>query len=304
MKAARFRPGDSLDLLLDTMCNTFGGIIMIAILVALLAQQSPAPIVPADRARSEMTERRLAIADTDLAAARALRTQLEAAASHALASRADEKERLTDAVRVAQMTADTQAARTADSAAMKAADPGKVLADLATRSAAQGRRTGDLQNAIAAQLQNSARLQSRLTELAMQMEKEFDTRTKQLRLPKERAQTKGPFNVILKYARAYPLTDSHGDRNVKSIEWVELRGGRRARPIAGSGDDAASLARLFQKLKGEDIYIAFYVYTDAFEFFSAARDAASQRGLEYGLEIVEAGGELSFGSDGTSPPPL
>ena len=77
MKAARFRPGDSLDLLLDTMCNTFGGIIMIAILVALLAQQSPAPIVPADRARSEMTERRLAIADTDLAAARALRTQLE-----------------------------------------------------------------------------------------------------------------------------------------------------------------------------------------------------------------------------------
>jgi hypothetical protein len=304
MKAARFRSGDSLDLLLDTMCNTFGGIIMIAILVALLAQKSPSPIVPAERARSEMTERRLANAETELAAARALRAQLEVTASPALADRANERQRLADALRVAQTTADAQASQTAQSAAMKSADPGKILADLAAKSAAQERRASDVQNALAAQSQNSERLRTRLAELATQIEKEFDTRTKQLRLPKERAKTKGPFNVILKFGRAYPLTDSRGERNVKSIEWSERLSSHRARPIVGSGDDAASLTRLFQALTREEVYVAFYVYPDAFETFAAAREAAANAGLDYGLEIVRAGTELSFGSDGTSPPPL
>jgi hypothetical protein len=38
MSFRRQHRGDSLDLLLDTMCNTFGGIILLAVLVTLLVK--------------------------------------------------------------------------------------------------------------------------------------------------------------------------------------------------------------------------------------------------------------------------
>ena len=38
MRASRWTgQGDSLDLLLDTMCNLFGGIVFVALLIAMLA---------------------------------------------------------------------------------------------------------------------------------------------------------------------------------------------------------------------------------------------------------------------------
>ena len=40
MKTGRFTQSDSTGLLLDTVCNVFGGIILIALLVALLAQET------------------------------------------------------------------------------------------------------------------------------------------------------------------------------------------------------------------------------------------------------------------------
>ncbi len=304
MKAARFRPGDSLDLLLDTMCNTFGGIILIAVLVALLARESPAPLAPEARAHSEMIERQLATAESELAAARALRIELAAQSDPTLAVKAAEKQRLSEALRDTQATAEASAAQATKSAAMKSADPSKVLAELAAQVAAQERRNAELQNLLTAQAQNSERLRARLAGLAQQIEKELDVRTKQLRLPKERAQTKDTFNVILKFGRGYPLIGSDGRRNLQAIQWDKRSSGYRVRPIAGAGSDVEALARLFRTLRREELYVAFYVYPDAFDLFNAAREAAVEAGLDYGLDIIKAGNELNFGSEGTSPRPL
>ena len=40
MRSLRSKRGDSLDLLLDTMCNAFGGIVLIAILITLLTRET------------------------------------------------------------------------------------------------------------------------------------------------------------------------------------------------------------------------------------------------------------------------
>ena len=56
MSRRRTRKQDSLELLLDTICNTFGGVLFIAILVVMLLQQtggapaipSPAPVSPVE----------------------------------------------------------------------------------------------------------------------------------------------------------------------------------------------------------------------------------------------------------------
>lgn len=68
MKRRALIPADSLDLLLDTMCNTFGGIILIALLVALLSRTGgPSAEAPASQA---LHEQRIALAEGELEALR------------------------------------------------------------------------------------------------------------------------------------------------------------------------------------------------------------------------------------------
>ena len=52
---------DSLEMLLDTMCNTFGGIILIALMISLIAKDAkPAPeLTDAEVVAKEMQERKL-----------------------------------------------------------------------------------------------------------------------------------------------------------------------------------------------------------------------------------------------------
>jgi hypothetical protein len=51
---------DSLELLLDTLCNVFGGIVLIACLLAILPRQEmSSPLMPSESASAEMLERRL-----------------------------------------------------------------------------------------------------------------------------------------------------------------------------------------------------------------------------------------------------
>ena len=46
MKTGRFEQSDSTGLMLDTVCNVFGGILLIAILVALLARETESKLTP------------------------------------------------------------------------------------------------------------------------------------------------------------------------------------------------------------------------------------------------------------------
>lgn len=54
----RQQSGDSLDLLLDTMCNLFGGIVFIALLVAMLAGDGARQRVESPRSDTEEVLRR------------------------------------------------------------------------------------------------------------------------------------------------------------------------------------------------------------------------------------------------------
>ena len=66
---------DSLDLLLDTMCNAFGGIILMAVLVALLARQQSGGIGNSPDS-AEMLSRRISQAELTLKQTRALLADL------------------------------------------------------------------------------------------------------------------------------------------------------------------------------------------------------------------------------------
>src|ERR1700722_1452771 len=65
MNLRRKKPNDSLYMLLDTMCNAFGGIILLAVLVVLLTSKERSQNGTSSDTQ-EMLQRRLAIATTNL----------------------------------------------------------------------------------------------------------------------------------------------------------------------------------------------------------------------------------------------
>ena len=80
MNLRRKTPSDSLYLLLDTLCNAFGGIILLAVLVVLLTSKEKTQSAAATDSQ-EMLQRRLTLAQTNLAHARQLTTSLRAKAN-------------------------------------------------------------------------------------------------------------------------------------------------------------------------------------------------------------------------------
>lgn len=77
MNLRRQRPSDSLDMLLDTMCNTFGGIILLAVLVTLLTSRERHGSAATASDTQEMLQRRLAMAQANLQQALQLQKSLQ-----------------------------------------------------------------------------------------------------------------------------------------------------------------------------------------------------------------------------------
>ena len=310
MRRFRNKPADSLDLLLDTMCNTFGGIILIAILVALIARDNPvSPLSAGLKASGEMQERRLAIAEADLAAARALRDSLAVPADPRLAEALAQKRGLESTLATLQNESAALTAKTSAQAADQAKDPGQQGRAMIQEQRRFAEEAVELQNAIRAQDQNSARLKARLAELGARISHEREARVVKLRFPKERAQTKKSFPVICRYGRIYPLFDENRDRNEKTIQWKKIDEDASASfPISGAGWEVSPAGREIQqfiaRFPGEDSYVAFYVYPDSFTAFRELRDLAAGRGLDFGIDLLSPDYELIWGNKGSTPPPL
>jgi hypothetical protein len=304
MKRRALVPADSLELLLDTMCNTFGGIILIALLVALLSRTGgPSEEAPASHA---LYEQRIALAEGEL---EALRKEAGTwAASNNTAPLADvalAAEALA-AARADAAVATTDATRRADAIA---AGGGAAWAALAEELRTLARREAELQNLIAATEAETARLRERESALKAQVQRQREAQTVKLRFPKERARTRSSLPVICQHGRIYPIhTASHALDRV-NIQWRTTgTDAEESTPLPERGlqmpSDANGWREVLRAMKAENIYVAFYVYPDSYEAFRAAKEMAIETRFEFGIEVVRAGRKLIWGSSGSSPPPL
>src|SRR5579863_9001463 len=80
MNLRRKQPSDSLYLLLDTLCNAFGGIILLAVLVVLLTSKEKSQSATSSDSQ-EMLQRRLALSQTNLQQSLQLAASLNAKAN-------------------------------------------------------------------------------------------------------------------------------------------------------------------------------------------------------------------------------
>lgn len=201
------------------------------------------------------------------------------------------------------------ASKTTGQAESAAATGGAAWSQLAEELRSLERRETELRNLIAGTEAEAARLREREAALAAQLQSEREHQTVKLRFPKERPRTHSSLAVICKYDRLYPLFSSPGILDRANITWRSVGGdSEESNPLPTSGlqmpTDMANWHRLLESFRAEGVYIAFYVYPDSYNVFRAAKEAATESKYEFGIEVVPAGRSLTWGSKGSSPPPL
>jgi small-conductance mechanosensitive channel len=304
MKKRRSRgPGDSLDLLLDTICNSFGGIIFIACLVAILARDTPtAPASAMAAADASMLERRIRVAEDDLQQLEALASEQAERADHA-SSLAQKRGELKAAIASLRAEAKPSTAAQPDKASPEA------LRALRAANREQSAQLESLLNEIASSEQELSRLAGRASQLRERTAAAASARREMLRFPKERRSEKSPFWVILKHGRVYTVRTEAGDLNQTDLVWTKRDGGTaELTPIPNAGkqlpDRKDELAAILRSVSAARQYVTVCLYPDSFDTWRELRGLIQNSSLEYGLRFFEPGDGLVMGAGSPPPPPL
>lgn len=302
---------DPLELMLDTLSNVFGGIILISCLLALLPRnESQNSITVENQARGEMIERRLNTATEQLAAAEAAikgLSEKEDTGQGAFDLKRRKLEALVEKILAETKVIDEAELSNAELEALaKSGDPevlGKELERL--------RRIALEQEGISKSiLEKSEFLSGRLDNLSKEMENLKEGIKQQLRFPRERGGGKDPYPVIVWRGRVYPLLTGNDLSPNPAVEMEEISDGEayRANPIEGMGSENPLKDKVFMEgikaAKKKGGYISIYLYPDSHSVFRELKDALFKEGIAYGIEFVPAFRVLSFGSDGSMPPEL
>ncbi len=280
---------DSLELLLDTICNTFGGVLFIAILVVMLLAQagsgtgSAEPVVPVPSPEElEARGRELASLSAEVLRQEQIRASQSALVESLLPEKIRElverrKQLLADQARLQQLADDQQVKNTviAASVARIQAEIDQALADL---KAAQ-------------------KLEAEARTLLASEEK---ARVKDARLPQQReARFKREVSVILRYGRLYLWHDydlrlNRTGLNTRDFVVISDDGDElvtRPKPTAGiplddSPECQTAIDRLLRRFSPRDFRLGIIVRPDSYGKFQYLRNRAIA--LRYDYRVIPA----------------
>jgi len=297
------RKNDGLDLLLDTICNAFGSIILIALLIVVISSDR-SPEVQKPPMDHDEVQRRIRTAENDIA--RLEETVIDPTTTGKLAFAVESLEVQVETAK--QMLAEAKknlleerdlATWDYSAAVTEIADTSRQLVDALSR----------LQNEIATADARILELKSYAESLNASIGKEIDNRTQQLRLPKEHATKKKPLNTIFIYNEIYPvkvfqngnwspndaLTTIPLDQD--AVHYEPIRGRGMALPT-----DISRIKSLIQSSSGNEYFVC-YVLPDSIGAFQKFRKEVQDAGRELGWEPLLEIRDLNFSTEGTSPNP-
>lgn len=300
MGRRRRGPGSSLDLLLDTICNTFGGVVFIAILVIVLLQMTGATQLDAPPGESEQ-EDLVALAARRNEAASRLKSLREAAARQeailAQISNPDD-EALAGKLRDLQSRRDELS--------------GDRLKSLGEISQAQI-HTNEAASELASLERSLQELPAKVDALEQSLKDEVAKRTQTAALPVQRATDKREIPVLLSAGRMHFVYIVNPDGSVV-LNSGECRtdnapGPQKVEPLPGTGvlieDSEQSRAALDGRLRALDSqsdYLAIFVWPDSFASFRVLKDILVTRHFEYRLVPMTTDGKVVRNAPRTSEP--
>ncbi len=288
---------ESLELLLDTICNTFGGIIFISLLVVILlnttsevissippTKQSQADLIKADIQRERLTRELRELKN-------ALLQQQEIASSI-----------VTEEV----LQAGREAKRLQKEHSRLLVEKSETIGDTSAMQQQINKLaqdTSDRNFKLSAARSQKKRLQQKL-------EQEVVQRSRTAVIPKLIETILSKRFYFLKRGRLYgPIFLSTGEFN--SIEFAELTlAGQKSIGTTSSGgvavdvkgNNVQQLASKYQGIQSTTHVIQIFVWPDSFEHFEAVRVATESVGLKYELTPCEESTIIRIGAPSSTKP--
>lgn len=301
MSRPRKEQDSSLELLLDAICNTFGGVLFLAILVAVLLsmrpnksqQQEETAGVPEEtwldlqarlqEVQNEYEALRIAAAEQDRLAQQFAKPDIvqQLEQLHQLRQQYDQLQ--------------SERAKQLEAIAASEARRAKVLKDLAALDATLAQREEDLK------------------QIKADLDKEVEHRTQTAELPYLRRATTRSLALVVRYNRLYLLHryTSFGLRaGLNTEEFVVIDDGLGSakvtpkpysgRPLTSYEACQQALAEFKERFPSGRYYLDLAIWTDSFDSFQALKRAAVDEGYRYRLILVEEGESIvdRGGSDG------
>lgn len=274
--------GDSLDLLLDTICNTFGGVLFVALLVAILSGQSGArqrstPVDPQADEQLASAELELERVTAELETARQAVVQMEAMQAQ-FPARQDQRKLLLQWRSAQQRQLAERESRDQELDALaKSRRQVNELLNESTR----------LESAIRA-------AEAELAVLQTQRKQEIALRSQTAKLPRERTTSKQQVAFLVSAGRlcafANVLPDGRVVPNRQEVVEEERDGVISVRPIPSQGlrisldqpvDEALQLR--LGTIQRDKHYVTLAVWPDSFREFAIIRQQLVKAGIEYQL---------------------
>lgn len=296
MSRRRKASESSLELLLDTICNTFGGVLFVAILIVVMLKMTSRieASIDADEVSeadmAELTRQQANLAET-------LQTLQSVAAQ--LDGQLQGKEKAAELI--AELSSAQEARRSLTKARLE------VLSKVAEHQASTNKTAAEL-----------AKLQSRMEaanqrhqQVAAELKSEVDKRSRRVEFSAKRSTGKQEIQTILRYGRFY-IWHRHGPDGerlgLNTDEFVVLSEDRRAAhttpipgagtPVVGSDESDRQLKGRLQTFSPSRDYIAIVVWPDSYGDFASLKKALVESGFEY--RLIPATDDSSFTDRGGS----
>ena len=271
---------DSFDLFLDTITNTFGGVLLLALLLVLMIRETAEVETELDSglSRSELEQ------------------QIEQLAS--------ERQNL-------EVTAKIQENLFSDLESVEAGKTADEISEMTTQSNQLETKKIDLERKLKALQQQSKTIQTEMAQLESSVPKkrsEVEIKLKQIgeiekkqtrtiSAPRERLSKSKRTFVLIKQNRLFFLDNESHFRKIATKDGADLildegisGTNQYMKSIVSQGltTDSTMLKKEFQKL-GSDFFIWFFVAPDSFDEFSKVRATCVNAGLSYKVDAVEKG---------------
>ena len=290
MSRRRSSKQDSLELLLDTICNTFGGVLFIAILVVLLLQQTGT--APASATAS------VSVTPVEM---QSLTARMEAVEDDLVRLRQNRNSQDVIVESFAPQSIRQLLAARSDVTARQEA----LQADIDRRLVRNATLVAEIETVIVENSSVRTRLeQSRdqLNAARSKLEAEQKSRVSEARMPVTRsALDKNEVGLVLRYGRLYVWHryDVDGRRiGLNTDDFVVVKeesGGLVTRPKPWAGvvlDDSTNsheaVRRVLRQFNPEQCYFVIVARPDSFGVFRHLRDRALELGFNYRLMPVDA----------------
>ena len=296
-------------MLLDTMCNLFGGIILIALMISLIAKDTEMSkeISEADIKAREMMEKKLLQAKEELKQAQMFNQKLAAQLGDPGRS---------EQVKLLERREDVADAFEEMKKELQAAQEDLVKTAESVEQMEQMKKEREAENQLMAKQQEdeakrNAELAAELEDIQKRLTQEMNQRVRKLRLPREHQTTKEPVEMLVRYGRVYPVqVYARGASSGFNDNMIKLQAVgddlRELQPIPGKGVDPANNLRglvNYYKQLPRNSYLVFRVYGDSFGQFNLAKEAASRMGVELSWAPLEQDARIMMGFGGGAPPP-